>query len=141
MGILHAPRRISRRAFVLGTASAASAIAVGGAVSRLPGAFPGALAARPRPSTRNPLYIPPAFSPTGFTLTGRPAQVDLGGGRLSNVWAYNSLLPGPTLVAARGDTATINLYNALSQPTITHWHGMIVDYLNDGNPRLVIPTN
>lgn len=137
MSIAHVPKRISRRAFLQGAAGSAGAIAVGGALFGISGA----LAARPQPATRNPLYIPPMVSPTGYTLTERPAQVDLGGGKLSNVWAYNSLLPGPTLVASRGDTATINLYNSLSQPTITHWHGMVVDYFNDGNPRLVIPTN
>jgi len=128
---------ISRRAFLLATAASAGAIAVSGTVLGLPEV----LAARPRPSARNPLYIPPTFAPTGFSLTERPAQVDLGGGKLSNVWAYNGLLPGPTLVASRGDTATITLNNWLSQPTITHWHGMIVDYLNDGGPRLAIPPN
>jgi FtsP/CotA-like multicopper oxidase with cupredoxin domain len=98
------------------------------------------LAARkPGASARNPLYIPPTFSPTNFSLTEGPARVNLGGGKLSNVWAYNGLLPGPTFVASRGDTATIDLYNNLSQPTITHWHGMIVDYENDGGPRLAIP--
>src|SRR3990170_3697568 len=136
-------RLISRRRFIAGSAAAIGGLAVSGSVGGLVGlrGIPEVLAARPRPSARNPLYIPPTFAPTNFTLTERPALVDLGGGKLSNVWAYNSLLPGPTLVASRGDTATVNLYNALSQPTITHWHGMIVDYLNDGNPRLVIPTN
>ncbi len=128
---------ISRRVFLQGAAASAGALAAGGALFGMRNT----LAARPGPSARNPLYIPPAFSPTNFSLTEKPALVDLGGGKWSNVWAYNSLLPGPTLVASRGDTATINLYNALSQPTITHWHGMIVDYLNDGSPRLVIPTN
>ena len=137
MVVVHEPRRFSRRTFLLGAAASAGAVAVSGAVYGIPEV----LAGRPAPNTSNPLYIPPAFAPTGFTLTERPALVDLGGGKLSNVWAYNSLLPGPTLVASRGETATINLYNALSQPTITHWHGMIVDYINDGNPRLVIPTN
>ncbi len=136
MSIAHEPKRISRRAFLRGTAGSAGAIAAGGALF---GIYE-ALAARPGPSTRNPLYIPPAFAPTGFSLTAQPAIVDLGGGKQSSVWAYNDLLPGPTLVARRGDTATITLTNRLSQPTITHWHGMIVDDLNDGAPRLAIPS-
>ena len=128
---------ISRRVFLQGAAASAGALAVGGGslfgVSEL-------LAARkPGASARNPLYIPPTFSPTNFSLTEGPVRVNLGGGKLSNVWAYNGLLPGPTFVASRGDTATIDLYNNLLQPTITHWHGMIVDYANDGGPRLAIP--
>ncbi len=136
MSIAHEPKRISRRAFLRGTAGSAGAIAAGGALFGISKA----LAARPGPSTRNPLHIPPISSPIGFTLTALPAMVDLGGGKLSSVWAYNSLLPGPTLVAWRGDTATITLNNRLSEPTITHWHGMIVDDLNDGAPRLAIPS-
>jgi blue copper oxidase len=144
MSIRHEAKRMSRRSFVVGTTAAVAAVGVGGALSGMLDVVGGkgsTTAARPGPSARNPLYIPPSFSPNNFALEERPALVDLGGGKLSNVWAYNSLLPGPTLVARRGDTATIDLYNALSQPTITHWHGMIVDYFNDGSPRLVIPTN
>ncbi len=131
------PKRIGRRAFLLGTAGAAGAIAIGGALASIPGAIagkPGGVTAR------NPLYIPPTVTPSGYTLTAAPATVSLGGGKSSSVWAYNGLLPGPTLVASRGDTATITLSNRLSQPTITHWHGMIVDDLNDGAPRLAIPS-
>ena len=65
-------------------------------------------------------------------------MVNIGGGTMSSVWAYNGLLPGPTILASRGDTAQINLVNGLSQETITHWHGMIVDPLNDGHPRYAI---
>ncbi|OGO45672.1 MAG: hypothetical protein A2W34_05250 [Chloroflexi bacterium RBG_16_64_32] len=136
MSIEHEPRRISRRAFLWGTAASAGAIAVGGALSSIPGV----LGAPPRPSARNPLYIPPTVSPSGYGLTALPALVNLGGGKLSSVWAYNGLLPGPTFVASRGDTATITLNNRLSQPTITHWHGMLVNDLNDGAPRLAIPS-
>jgi blue copper oxidase len=129
--------RITRRAFLLGATAAGAGMLVDDALRR----FPEALGAPPRPKPRNPLYIPPTVAPTGLTLIERPALVDLGGGTWSNVWAYNGELPGPTILARRGDTVTVSLYNALSQPTITHWHGIIADYYNDGNPRLVIPPN
>ncbi len=58
---------------------------------------------------------------------------------MSNVWAYNGSMPGPTIIASNGDTATINLENGLSEETITHWHGMIVDHDNDGHPSQAIP--
>ncbi len=137
------PKRISRRTFLWGAAASAGAVAIGGALAGIPDVIAG----KPGGATaRNALYMPPTVSPSGLTLTERPAIVDLGGGKLSNVWAYNSqltppTLPGPTIVASRGDSATITLQNWLSQPTITHWHGMVVDYLNDGNPRLAIPAN
>ena len=101
--------------------------------------IPQVSAARPGPTTRNPLYIPPTVSPTGLTLTEAPAMVNVGGGKMASVWAYNGLLPGPTIIASRGSTAQINLVNGLSQETITHWHGMIVDGLNDGHPKYAIP--
>ncbi len=137
MALEREPRRITRRVFLGGAAAAAGAVAVGGALSGIPDVIAG------RPggtTTRNPLYIPPSVTPSGYTLTAAPASVSIGGGKQSSVWAYNGLLPGPTFVASRGDTATVTLSNRLSQPTITHWHGMVVDDLNDGAPRLAIPS-
>ena len=129
---------ISRRDFLKGAAFGAAGVAGAIAMNGTLLDIPEALAARPRPSTRNPLYIPPTVSPSGYTLTEAPAIVNIGGGTMSSVWAYNGLLPGPTIRASRGSTAQLNLVNGLSQETITHWHGMIVDHLNDGHPRYAI---
>ncbi|MDX1674414.1 MAG: multicopper oxidase domain-containing protein [Longimicrobiales bacterium] len=87
--------------------------------------------------TRNALKIPSAQAPTG-SLKVAPSSVDLGGGQLSTVWAYNDQFPGPTLVASQGDANTLQLVNGLAQDTITHWHGMLVDDVNDGHPRHAI---
>src|SRR5688572_21101592 len=95
---------------------------------------PDVLAARPAPvATRYPLHIPPAVSPNGLTLTAAPSIEDLGGGSMAKAWTYNSELPGPTIVASRGDIASISLVNGLPEETITHWHGMLVDDVNDGH--------
>ncbi len=89
--------------------------------------------------TRNPLYIPPTVTPTNYYgLTAKPGTIDLGGGNMSKAWVYNGLMPGPTLLARKGDTATIKLSNGLTQPTITHWHGMLVSHENDGHPMEAI---
>jgi len=88
--------------------------------------------------TRYPLHIPPIVSPTGLSLTAAPAVANLGDGKPSSVLAYNGYFPGPTLRANTGDYATIMLQNGLSDETITHWHGMIVDHANDGHPISVI---
>ena len=85
---------------------------------------------------RNPLRIPSVVSPAALTLTCAPARVDLGGGDMCNVLAYNGQFPGPTLLARKGDRATIRLNNGLAEETITHWHGMHVDSANDGGPQL-----
>jgi blue copper oxidase len=91
--------------------------------------------------TRFPLKIPttvtfPSANP--FQLASAPATSNLGGGLMSNVWAYNGQFPGPTLIARKGDQVQINLKNNLSEETITHWHGMIVDHQNDGQPMQAI---
>ena len=44
----------------------------------------------------------------------------------------------PTLVVQRGERMRINLVNALSEPTITHWHGLAVNTNNDGNGSFLV---
>lgn len=85
-----------------------------------------------------PLPIPEETPPGTPVLTCAPTLVDMGDGRLRGVLAYNGQFPGPTWVARRGDTVTTSLMNGLNEPTITHWHGLIVNYANDGGPRLHI---
>lgn len=136
MSATETPKRVSRRAFLGATAGSAAWLAAGGLGGLLTG---DALAAKPTAGTRNPLYKPPTVSPTGLQLTAAPGTVDLGGGKMSKAWVYNGLLPGPTIRARTGDAATITLRNGLpSDPTITHWHGMIVDHANDGHPMEAI---
>ena len=84
--------------------------------------------------TRYPLKFPSVVSPSGLTLDSKLATSDLGGGLISNVWTYNGQFPGPTLKSNRGDNVSIRLLNHLPEETITHWHGMIVDHDNDGQP-------
>jgi len=96
-------------------------------------------AARPGTSRpRNPLYLPATVGATGLVLTAAPGAADLGGGQTSNVLQYNGSFPGPTIRAYRGSSASVTLVNGLSQETITHWHGMVVDHANDGHPRQAI---
>ena len=72
------------------------------------------------------------------TLTCAPALVDMGDGKPRGVWAYNGMFPGPTWIARTGEVVTTKLQNGLSEPTITHWHGLIVDFRNDGGPLLQV---
>jgi len=97
-----------------------------------------ASAARPVQATRNALKIPSVQSPNSFNLKSMLTKSDLGGGKMSDVWAYNNEFPGPTLKANTGDMVMINLENQLPEETITHWHGMLVDPHNDGQPHHVI---
>ena len=42
-------------------------------------------------------------------------------------------LRNPAFVAATGVSASVDLVNALGEPTTVHWHGLSVDTRNDGN--------
>lgn len=143
---VHPPmRRLDRRAFLGATVGSAAWLTAAGVAGSAPGP---AQAAKPVRTTRHPLFIPRTVAPTqptGLRLTAAPATVDLGDGRAASAWAYSAAdgagqLPGPTLRARRGEVATITLSNDLpSDPTITHWHGMVVDHANDGHPRNAVP--
>jgi FtsP/CotA-like multicopper oxidase with cupredoxin domain len=130
------PTGVSRRAFLGATAGSAAWLAAGGLGGLLTGAT---LAAKPSTGTRHPLYTPPTVTPSNYQLTAAAGSVDLGGGKLTKAWVYNGGLPGPTFRARTGDSATITLKNGLPiEPTITHWHGMLVDHRNDGHPMEAI---
>lgn len=62
----------------------------------------------------------------------------MGDGKPRGVLAYNGKFPGPTWVARSGDRVTTRLHNGLAEPTIVHWHGLVVDPANDGGPRSAI---
>lgn len=128
---------VSRRAFLGAAAGSAAWVVAGGLGGLMTGT---ALAGKPIGGrARSVLYVPPTVAPTNFQLSAAPGIVDLGGGIMSKAWVYNGGLPGPTLRARMGDTATITLTNGLpAQPTITHWHGMLVNHANDGHPMEAI---
>lgn len=120
---------INRRTFIWGAAASAGALLTTGTAQ-----------ARPRPTvTRNPLFVPPTVSAAGLALNAAPATVDLGGGHLSSVWAYNGFLPGPTIRASRWDWADVFFTNGLGDESTIHWHGMIVPSAADGHPRDAVP--
>jgi len=130
-------RLLTRSGFMRATVVSVAGLSAGGAASLSPSR---ARAAPPKGTvTRYSLHIPPSTSPAGLTLAEAPAVVDLGGGQYSKVLAYNGFFPGPSIIARRGDTASIHLVNGLAEETITHWHGMIVDERNDGGPTYAIP--
>ena len=46
--------------------------------------------------------------------------------------AYNGSVPGPTLRAAQGTSATVHIQNLTDEPTTVHWHGLRIDNRYDG---------
>jgi FtsP/CotA-like multicopper oxidase with cupredoxin domain len=111
-----------------------------GACAVAPGFFPSARAAAAQHPGEGsyPLAIPPLTDASLPLLACAPALVNMGDGRMRRVLAYNGQFPGPTWVARTGDIVTTRLQNNLGQPTITHWHGLLVDFPNDGGPLLEI---
>ncbi|MGW0807346.1 multicopper oxidase family protein [Nonomuraea sp. NPDC002799] len=113
---------ISRRLLVTGTFATAL-----GAAS---GAAPAGAAAR-RPGTVPP--IRPAAVSWETLLRARPATISLGS-RIVSTWAYNDMVPGPSIVVAAGDRLAARLVNDLPEGTTVHWHGIRLPLRMDGAP-------
>ena len=69
----------------------------------------------------------PVLQFRGEVLHGRKDALRESGGYL-----------GPTLDFVRGEQVRIRFENKLDEPTIVHWHGMIVPEAADGHPQLAI---
>ena len=73
-------------------------------------------------------------------LTASVARLSLQPGVVSEVFAYNGLVPGPTLDVREGDHVIIHFHNNLREPTTVHWHGIHLPVDSDGSPLDPIPT-
>lgn len=89
------------------------------------------------PLTRSILNVPPYITASTFNLTAAPGTHNLGSA-ITSVWQYNDGMPGPTVVATKGDNISVTYQNNLPEPSIIHWHGMLVNHDNDGQPIQVI---
>jgi len=59
------------------------------------------------------------------------------GGRADAVRPSTGYL-GPTLDLRRGERVRVEFVNRLDDPSIVHWHGMIVPARDDGHPRFAV---
>jgi spore coat protein A len=100
----------------------------------------------PEPYTL-PLSIPPVLAPVRSDATGdyyelvqRAARVELLPGVPSEIWGYNGIFPGPTIVS-RADRPTIVRHrNELPVPVVVHLHGGHTPSSDDGYPTdLLMP--
>lgn len=99
--------------------------------TRLPGAA----------AERAPLIIPPEWIPDGKRLVGLQVRAEIAPGTHANIWTVSPGDRRPTGVTIRtrtGETARVLFQNELPQPSILHWHGLIVPESADGHPRLAI---
>jgi spore coat protein A len=94
-----------------------------------------------------PLPIPPILSPARqdattdyYEITQRAAQVEILPGIKTEIWGYNGIFPGPTIVSRRGRLTSVRHRNELAVPTVVHLHGGKTPPEHDGYPTdLVLP--
>ncbi len=127
---------LTRRRF-LHLAAAGTALFAGGGISALSSCEPGT-GPDPDDQDRSPLGAPAMLPVAAASLVAAPGVAAVAPGQSSPAWLFNGLLPGPTLRARRGELARIHLVNHLPEPTIVHWHGLIVPERADGHPRYAI---
>lgn len=73
------------------------------------------------------------------TITAAPARLELVPGKLTDVYAYNGGVPGPTLEAREGDHVIIHFQNNLPEPSTIHCHGIHLPAAMDGSPFGPVP--
>ncbi|MBI4469414.1 MAG: multicopper oxidase domain-containing protein [Acidobacteria bacterium] len=82
--------------------------------------------------------------PSGnVTLTAKEVTFEPFPGTTTKLWAYEAVEGGrtyqnPILMLNKGQRFDATLRNELSEMTIIHWHGLIVDWKNDGHPSYAI---
>ncbi|MEV4316138.1 multicopper oxidase family protein [Actinocrispum sp. NPDC049592] len=144
--------RVSRRRF-LGIAG--GTVALGAAIPYLAqsaetGTEVASQTPLPTPFTR-PLPVPPVLKPGShpdfpdadyYEVTESVARQEILPGRSTEIWGYNGIFPGPTIVSRSGRRTVIKRTNALPAPTVTHLHGGQTPPESDGFPTdLVSPSS
>ncbi|MFN2503313.1 MAG: multicopper oxidase family protein, partial [Acidimicrobiales bacterium] len=92
------------------------------------------------------LPIPPVLQPVSsdattdfYEVVMREAQAEILPGRLTPIWGYNGLYPGPTIRARQGRRAVVRQINQVPEDTAVHLHGAKVAPEHDGHPVHRIP--
>jgi FtsP/CotA-like multicopper oxidase with cupredoxin domain len=74
-----------------------------------------------------------------WELTASVMQWETEPGVTVEAYAYNGTVPGPQLRANVGDRVQIVLHNELPEPTVIHFHGLLVPNGMDGVPNITQP--
>lgn len=96
-----------------------------------------------------PLPIPPVLSPARqdattdyYELTHKVARVEILPGLKTEIWGYNGIFPGPTIVSRRGRMTSVRHRNELAVPTVVHLHGGKTPPEHDGYPTdMILPVS
>jgi FtsP/CotA-like multicopper oxidase with cupredoxin domain len=96
-------------------------------------------AATSLPRFELPLKIPAVLKPTKQTETQdeydivqREAEQEILPGRVTKIWGYQGLFPGPTIRVRRGRPAVIRQTNRLATHVVVHLHGGFTASDSDG---------
>jgi bilirubin oxidase len=73
------------------------------------------------------------------SIVAAPARLELLPGKLTDVYAYNGSIPGPTLEAREGDHVIIHFQNNLPEASTIHCHGIHLPADMDGSPFGLVP--
>jgi len=160
--------QFNRRQFLKGAGLLSLALAGGGAASVLsactyaPPSAPIAGAQPPAAPTAAPVTLPPSAQTTApaaaaadleLALKATRGQVGILPGAETAVWRYQAellagdpasvvALPGsylgPILRVRQGQRVRVRFTNDLPEPSIVHWHGLLVPDAMDGHPRFAV---
>jgi FtsP/CotA-like multicopper oxidase with cupredoxin domain len=61
-------------------------------------------------------------------------EMEIMPGKMTPVWTYNGVLPGPLIRGKVGDRVIVHFRNSLPESTSIHWHGLRVPNDQDGVP-------
>ena len=67
-----------------------------------------------------------------FRLVVEEIEWEMAPGMTIKAWGYNGQTPGPTIEAVEGDRVRIYVTNKLPEPTVVHWHGILLPSGMDG---------
>ncbi|QIS15674.1 multicopper oxidase family protein [Nocardia arthritidis] len=95
---------------------------------------------------RVPLPIPPVLVPRAdettdyYEITQRVAMREIVPGVSTEIWGYDGIFPGPTIVSRSGRRTVVRYRNELPVPTVVHLHGGHTPADSDGYPTdLIMP--
>ncbi|MFC3997697.1 multicopper oxidase family protein [Nocardiopsis sediminis] len=93
------------------------------------------------------LPIPPVLEPVStdggtdhYEITQRAAEIEILPGLRTEVWGYNGIFPGPTIVSRSNRPVAVTHRNELPVPVVVHLHGGKTPPEHDGYPTdMILP--
>lgn len=74
-----------------------------------------------------------------FTLTVSKIKWEVTPGQSVDAYAYNGMVPGPTIRVTEGDRVRVIVKNDMNESTGVHWHGLRLENEQDGVPFITQP--